>query len=71
LPGGVREIGDVGNVPDAPAIHSVAPNAIPVEEVHDDPPLLLGASHPVPYATGVDVRDVTRPWRMVLFVLAA
>lgn len=58
LPNSVGEIGYVGDIPDASAVDSMAADAISIEEIHNDTPLLLGAPYPKPRSTHLNVANV-------------
>src|SRR5205807_1910190 len=50
LPAWVREIRNVGDVPDASAVDAVAADAVAIVEPHHDALLLVGAPYPLPRA---------------------
>ena len=51
LPASIREVGNIGDVPDASSVHAVAADAITAIEANHYSLFLFGASHPVPRST--------------------
>jgi len=67
LPASVGKIGNARNVPNTPAVNSVATDAIPIEKPGDDNLLLLGAAHPKPGTSHFSyIRAVTACFAFIL-----